>query len=60
MHRWSGPSGLPADLLDVLDQEDQWLAKVDRRSAMSRSELSGLIDASIFKEAMERQWMLIS
>ncbi|KAH8890470.1 periplasmic binding protein-like II [Thozetella sp. PMI_491] len=51
IHSWKG--GLPADLLDVLEDEDKWVAKVDRRSAMSRAELSNLIDDSVLKEALQ-------
>ena len=43
---------LPADLLDFMVQEDQWVAQQDRRTAMTGSDLSGLIDPSVLKEAM--------
>ncbi|KAK3687847.1 hypothetical protein B0T22DRAFT_510805 [Podospora appendiculata] len=50
VHGWGG--GLPADLLDVLVAEDQWVAGVDRRAAMSRAVLADLVDGSVLKEAL--------
>ena len=50
-HSWTGP--LPADLLDVLVEEDKWVAKVQKREPMPRSELTNLIDGSILKEALQ-------
>jgi len=43
---------IPADLLDVLEQEEQWLAQQDKRPARSRDELARLIDTSVFDEAV--------
>jgi NitT/TauT family transport system substrate-binding protein len=43
---------IPADLLDVLEQEEQWLAIQDKRPARSRDELARLIDTSVFDEAV--------
>jgi sulfonate transport system substrate-binding protein len=43
---------IPADLLDVLEQEEQWLAIQDERPARSRDELAMLIDTSVFDEAV--------
>jgi len=43
---------IPADLLDVLEQEERWLAQQDNRPARSRDELATLIDTSVFDEAM--------
>ncbi|KAK3324504.1 hypothetical protein B0T19DRAFT_428728 [Cercophora scortea] len=51
VHGWTG--GLPADLLDVLVAEDQWVAAVDRRAAMSRAVLADLVDGSVLKEALQ-------
>jgi hypothetical protein len=39
---------IPADLLDVLEQEERWLAEQDKRPARSRDELARLIDTSVF------------
>ncbi|KAL1900650.1 hypothetical protein Sste5346_002375 [Sporothrix stenoceras] len=50
VHTWTGD--LHADkVLDVLVQEDAWVARVDRRKAMSRDTLSTLIDATVLAEA---------
>lgn len=43
---------IPADLLDVLVEEEQWLAARDNRPARSREELATLIDTSVFDEAV--------
>lgn len=43
---------LPSDLLSVLVEEDVWVAKQDRRVAMSESVLRELVDGSVLKEAM--------
>ncbi|KUJ14486.1 uncharacterized protein LY89DRAFT_590203 [Mollisia scopiformis] len=55
IHSFNGSLGgtLPSDLLSVLVAEDQWVAKQDRRTAMSQSDLSALIDESVLKEAMQ-------
>ena len=47
--RYAG--GLVADLLDVLEEEEGWRARIDGRSARSRSELSMLIDDSVVRDA---------
>ena len=49
VHRWTGT--LPGDLLSVLVQEDNYVAGLDRRSAMSEGVLNGLIDGSVLEEA---------
>ncbi len=46
------PAALPGDLLDVLTQEEQWLAVQDRRLPRSRKTLSRLIDSSVYREAL--------
>jgi hypothetical protein len=48
----SARHALPADLLDFLVKEDQWVAQQDNRQAMSRSTLAGLIDPSVLAEAV--------
>lgn len=48
------PAALPADLLDILVEEEKWLAAQDRRTARSREELAKLIDSSILEEALQR------
>lgn len=49
-HHHRFPCALPADLLDVLVAEEQWLADKDGRRPRSREELTGLIDASVLEE----------
>ncbi len=44
-------AGLPADLLDVLEAEERWLAAQDHRPARPRGILSSLIDTSVLSEA---------
>jgi ABC-type nitrate/sulfonate/bicarbonate transport system substrate-binding protein len=51
VHEFRGT--LAPDLLDVLTEEDQWVAKTDRRTAVSRSDLASLIDDSVLKEALQ-------
>ncbi|ODP36286.1 ABC transporter substrate-binding protein [Sphingomonas turrisvirgatae] len=48
------PADLPADLLDVLVLEEQWLAQQERRAPRGRDRLASLIDASILREARGR------
>src|SRR5690606_12188352 len=48
----SFPAILVPDLLDVLVDEEIWLAGVDKREPRSREELARLIDASVLQEAM--------
>ncbi|MEI9928084.1 MAG: hypothetical protein WDN44_10810 [Sphingomonas sp.] len=48
------PAALPADLLDVLVEEERWLARQERRAPRSRDVLAGLIDPSIYEEARRR------
>lgn len=50
-HVW-GPGSLGKDLLDYLEREDQYLAKVDNRKALTRAELEKFVDASVYEEAM--------
>ena len=47
-HRF--PCALPADLLDVMVKEDQWLSVQDKRPARSREALAPLIDTSVMAE----------
>jgi ABC-type nitrate/sulfonate/bicarbonate transport system substrate-binding protein len=48
-HQWIG--GLADDMLDVLIREDAWLAGMNERAPLSREQLAGLIDSSVFEEA---------
>lgn len=48
----SFPASLSDDLLDTLVEEEKWLAQQERREPRSREILSGLIDRSIYEEAI--------
>lgn len=50
-HNWKG--GLPADQLDVLVAEDKYVARIDNRAALSRSQLANLVDGSVMEEALQ-------
>jgi NitT/TauT family transport system substrate-binding protein len=45
------PGGLAPDLLDVLVEEDAWVARELNRAPRPRAELARLIDDSVLKEA---------
>ncbi|KAF1996006.1 periplasmic binding protein-like II [Amniculicola lignicola CBS 123094] len=47
-HFW--PGTIPADLLEVLTEEDKFIARTENRAAMSQSTLKGMIDTSILDE----------
>ncbi|KXX75567.1 putative aliphatic sulfonates-binding protein [Madurella mycetomatis] len=51
-HVW-GPGILGKDLLDFLENEDQYLARVDRRQPFSRADLERFVDTSVYEEAMQ-------
>lgn len=44
---------LAADLLDVIEEEEKWLADQQGRSPRSRSQLAELIDTSILEEVLQ-------
>ncbi|WP_235538187.1 ABC transporter substrate-binding protein [Sphingomonas sp. Root720] len=46
------PASLPSDLIDILAEEEKWLAVQERRPPRSRAELAKLIDASVLEEAL--------
>lgn len=50
----SFPAALPADLLDVLTDQEQWLAAHSGRTARTRTDLAQLIDPSVLAEALAR------
>ncbi|KAK4160631.1 hypothetical protein QBC43DRAFT_219525 [Cladorrhinum sp. PSN259] len=50
VHDWSG--GLPADLLDVLEDEEKYVARVDGREPNTRDKLKELIDTSVMEQAL--------
>jgi ABC-type nitrate/sulfonate/bicarbonate transport system substrate-binding protein len=47
-HKWTGRWG--SDLLDLLVEEDKYLAGKDRRSAASRADLEKFLDTSVIDE----------
>lgn len=42
----------PANMLDILVEEEKWLATQDKRTARTREQLSKLIDRSVYDEAL--------
>lgn len=46
------PATLVPDLLDVMVEEEKWLAALDKRPARDRATLARLIDRSVLAEAM--------
>jgi NitT/TauT family transport system substrate-binding protein len=46
------PGTLAPDLLDVFEQQDVWIAKIERREPRSRGALARLIDDSVLREAL--------
>jgi NitT/TauT family transport system substrate-binding protein len=44
-------NGIASDLLDVLEEEDRWVAKERNRPPRTRAQLSTLIDSSLADEA---------
>ncbi len=58
--RWGWPETrfpvhIIPDMLDVLEAEEQWLAKGANRPARSRAELAKFIDRSVVEEALKLQ-----
>jgi NitT/TauT family transport system substrate-binding protein len=45
------PTSLPPDTLDVLIEEEPWVAARQKRSPRTRAQLQGLIDDSVLREA---------
>ena len=46
--------GLPPDIMDVLTEEEQWVAAAQRRQPRNRPALQSLVDASVLREASAR------
>lgn len=51
--RFNYPGTLAADLLDVFDRQEPWIAKIQGRAPRSRAALARLIDDSVVKEARD-------
>ena len=54
-HHEGYPGTLVSDLLDVLTEEEVWVAKERNRTPRTRAELASLVDASVLKEALEQE-----
>jgi NitT/TauT family transport system substrate-binding protein len=52
-HETEFPVHIIPDMLDVLEVEEQWLAKVSNRAPRSRTELAKFIDRSVVEEALK-------
>ena len=52
-HETEFPVHIIPDMLDVLDVEEQWLAKVSNRPPRNRTELAKFIDRSVVEEALK-------
>ena len=48
------PLGVSSDLLDLITEEEKWVAAQQNRAPRSRKELAGFIDTTILKEAKAR------
>jgi hypothetical protein len=46
-------AALPAEILDVLTEEDQWIAKLQQRAPRTRTELARFIDTTVLAEAQQ-------
>lgn len=49
------PLGVAPDLLNLITEEEKWVAAQQNRPARSRTELAGFIDTTILKEAQARR-----
>ena len=48
-HRF--PAALPNDMLDVMTEEDKWIARGQQRAPRTREQLARFIDTSVLREA---------
>lgn len=46
------PGCIPADLVDVMSEEEQWLARAQGRPARPRHVIAGLVDTSVWQDAL--------
>lgn len=51
-HHHAYPGNIVHDLLDVLEEEEVWVAKERNRTPRTRAQLASLIDDSVLKEAV--------
>jgi sulfonate transport system substrate-binding protein len=47
------PVKIIPDMLDVLEREEKWLAKISNRAPRTRAELAKFIDRSVVEEALK-------
>ena len=45
------PVSMPGDMLNVLSEEDRWIARRQQRAPLTREQLAAFIDTSVLKEA---------
>jgi NitT/TauT family transport system substrate-binding protein len=48
------PFNVPSDMLDIITEEEKWVASTQKRTPRTKQELQGFIDTSILKEALGR------
>jgi sulfonate transport system substrate-binding protein len=46
------PFNVPGDMLDIITDEERWVAAMQQRAPRTRTELAGFIDTSILTEAL--------
>lgn len=51
VHRWTARN--PLDIVDVMLEEDKYVARADRREPMSRDVLETLVDRSLLEDALK-------
>ena len=49
------PLNVPADMLDIITEEEKWVAANQKRTPRTRAELETFIDTSIIKEAQAKR-----
>jgi NitT/TauT family transport system substrate-binding protein len=54
-HHEGYPGTLVSDVLDVMTEEEVWVAKERNRTPRTREQLASLIDTSVLKEALEQE-----
>jgi sulfonate transport system substrate-binding protein len=47
------PAALPANMLDILTEEERWVSGLQQRAARSRDTLAAFIDPSVLREARQ-------
>jgi NitT/TauT family transport system substrate-binding protein len=46
------PAALPKDMLDVLTEEERWMARTQQRTPRTREQLQGFIDTTVLAQAL--------